>query len=73
MNALRAYRKQTRQTLGDLAAQLDISPGSLSRIERGEQWPDRQFFERITVVSGGKVAPNDFLQPPAPANEGASA
>jgi len=52
MNALRTWRKAQKLTLEDLAPKLAVSVGSLSRIERGEQWPDREFFERLPHVTG---------------------
>lgn len=52
MSALREWRKAKKITLEDLAERFGVSVGSLSRIERGEQWPDREFFERLTVITG---------------------
>lgn len=61
MNALRTWRKDANLTLEEAAPLLAVSVGSLSRIERGEQWPDRAFFERLAEVTNGAVTPNDFL------------
>lgn len=52
MNALRTWRKAKKLTLEEAAPMLATSTGSLSRIERGEQWPDREFFERLPQVTG---------------------
>ena len=60
MNALRTWRRQNGLTIEQMAERLRVSTGSLSRIERGEQWPDREFFERMTTETGGAVTPNDF-------------
>jgi len=61
MNALRNWRKQNNLTLEEASAALAVSVGSLSRIERGEQWPDRSFFERLAKATSGEVTANDFL------------
>jgi transcriptional regulator with XRE-family HTH domain len=63
MTALREFRKQRRETLEDWASRLGVSVTSLSRIERGEQWPERGFFERLREETGGEVTPDDFLAP----------
>ncbi len=52
MSALREWRKAENITLEDMAVRFGVSVGSLSRIERGEQWPDREFFERMTEITG---------------------
>lgn len=45
---------------------LSVSTGSLSRIERGEQWPDREFFERLPQVTG--ITADELISSlPAPA------
>lgn len=69
MSALRDYRKAAKITLDDMAPKLGVSVGSLSRIERGEQWPDREFFERLQVVTEGKVTADDMISNPAPSPE----
>lgn len=61
MNALRTWRKKRDLTQDKLAESLGVSVGSLSRIERGEQWPDRSFFERLVEVTSGCVTANDFV------------
>ena len=62
MNKLRDWRRQNKFTLEALAEQLGVATGSLSRIERLEQWPDREFFRRVSVLTRGTVTANDFLQ-----------
>ncbi len=66
MNALRTWRRNQGLTIDEMAERLDVSTGSLSRIERDEQWPDREFFERMTAETSGAVTANDFVAPPAP-------
>ena len=63
MTKLRDWRKSQNLKTSELAGILGMSQGSLSRIERGEQWPDRQFFENVRVVTDGDVTANDFLSP----------
>ena len=61
MNALRTWRKKRDLTQEQMAERLGVSVGSLSRIERGEQWPDRIFFKRLAEETSGSVTANDFL------------
>lgn len=61
MNALRTWRKKRGLTQSEIADTLGVSVVSVSRIERNEQWPDREFFERLAAVTGGSVTANDFL------------
>jgi transcriptional regulator with XRE-family HTH domain len=61
MNALRTWRREQGLTIGEMAGKLGVSVGSLSRIERDDQWPDREFFERMTEATSGAVTANDFV------------
>jgi transcriptional regulator with XRE-family HTH domain len=61
METLRAYRRSAGFTLKEMARKLWLTPASLSRIERGEQWPDKRFFERVHAVTKGAVTPNDLI------------
>jgi transcriptional regulator with XRE-family HTH domain len=61
MSDLRTWRKVAGHTLEQAATLLGTSTGSLSRIERGEQWPDPEFFRRVVDVTNGEVTPNDFF------------
>jgi len=65
MNALRTWRREQGLTIEAMAERLGVSIGSLSRIERDDQWPDREFFERMAVETSGAVTVNDFVQVPA--------
>jgi transcriptional regulator with XRE-family HTH domain len=58
---LRDWRKAENMTGAELAPLLGLSQGSLSKIETGKQWPDRETMERIVAVSDGAVTANDFL------------
>lgn len=69
MNALRTWRRERGLTIEQMAERLGVSVGSLSRIERGEQWPDREFFERMIVETAGEITANDFCQPPDDLNQ----
>jgi transcriptional regulator with XRE-family HTH domain len=62
MNALRTWRREQGLTIETMAERLGVSVGSLSRIERNEQWPDRDFFERMASETCGAVTANDFVQ-----------
>ncbi len=61
MNALRNWRKRRNVSIEAMATAIGISIGSLSRIERGEQWPPRETFARILDVTDGEVTANDFV------------
>jgi transcriptional regulator with XRE-family HTH domain len=58
---LRTWRKSRGLTIEAVARDLDISGASLSRIERGEQWPDRAMMIRIVDLTNGDVRADDFL------------
>ena len=47
---LRKWRGERTQE--DVAAMFDITPATLSRIERFEQWPQRELAERICDITG---------------------
>ena len=72
MNALRKWRRTRELTIETMAERLGISVGSLSRIERDEQWPDRKFFEAVVELTNGEVTANDFVAQPAPSAEEAT-
>lgn len=61
MNALRTWRKAKNISLESMASTLGVSAGSLSRIERGEQWPSRETFAKVADATNGEVTANDFL------------
>jgi transcriptional regulator with XRE-family HTH domain len=73
MTKLREYRKAQKITIADMAPLLGVSTASLSRIENGSQWPDRDFFERLPEVTCGHVTANDFIPSPSPQREGEAA
>ena len=58
--ALRNWRQANNLTILQLAQRLGVSGPSLSKVERGKQWPDREFFERVHVATNGEVTANDF-------------
>ena len=62
MASLRAWRKSQKITLDELSKRIGISDASLSRIERGEQWPDRATIQRIVAETNGDVGINDFFE-----------
>jgi transcriptional regulator with XRE-family HTH domain len=69
---LHDYRKKHGITLQVLGEALGVEKGHLSRIERGQVWPSRDFFERLVELTNGEVTANDFVAPPAPAAEEAT-
>jgi transcriptional regulator with XRE-family HTH domain len=44
---LRDVRLSLGLTLVEVAGRLEVDPSTLSRIERGRQWPTRDLLERI--------------------------
>jgi len=54
--------KKWRENMGlsstQAAAVLGLSQPSVSRIERGEQWPDPETMERLVQASGGAITPD---------------
>ncbi|XAI95911.1 hypothetical protein [Microcystis phage Mwe-JY25] len=58
---LRQFRREQGLSLEALGKDLGVDKGRLSRIERGQIWPSRDFFIRLAEVSRGRVTPNDFL------------
>ena len=62
MASLRTWRKAQKITLGELSKRLGMSDASLSRIERGEQWPDRETIQRIVDETNGDVSINDLFE-----------
>lgn len=45
----------------EAASAIGISPAQLSRIERGEQWPEPDTLLRIESGTDGQVTANDVL------------
>jgi transcriptional regulator with XRE-family HTH domain len=64
MNSLRAWRKSRSLTLIEMAGRIGVSVGSLSRIERDEQWPDRAVILRIVEETDGEVTADALLNMP---------
>lgn len=63
MSALHDFRKARGLTLAAVASKLGgVSVGSLSRIEKGVQWPSADLARRIAAFTNGEVTPNDFLK-----------
>ena len=65
MTTLREYRKSRGIPLEVVATEVGVSSASLSRIERGEQWPDKLILENIERYTDGEVTPNDFTARPS--------
>lgn len=58
---LRDWRKANHFSLETLAAELNISPSSLSRIERNKQSPLIGTAKKIIEISKGYLKPEDFF------------
>lgn len=58
---LRSYREQAGLSLDELAALVETSKASLSRIETRAQTPSLGLVERIVKASGGLLSANDFF------------
>lgn len=59
---LRKARQRAAKKLGDVAAAVDISEGSLSRIECGKQTPSPELAERLARYFG-TVSEIEILYP----------
>lgn len=62
MFAIRAYLRRHGMTLTQLAEKVgDVTPTSLSRIDRGEQEPGARLLKRIAAATDGELTPNLVL------------
>jgi transcriptional regulator with XRE-family HTH domain len=61
-NPVRKYRLACKLKLRELAARIDISVPSLSKIERGKQVPSLELISRLIKLSRGKLRADDFLE-----------
>lgn len=61
---LRVYRFENQITLEELAQKLEVDASTLSRIEQRQLRPSMALAERIAHATGGRVMPNDFIDPP---------
>lgn len=57
---LREWRKARDLTAAMLAEQLGMTQPTLTRIERGETWPNPETIEKIFDVTGGEVTVADL-------------
>jgi transcriptional regulator with XRE-family HTH domain len=60
IHPLRKYRQRSHLSLFNLAEQCGTSAATISRIERGGQWPDRELMQRLIDATGGEVTFADF-------------
>lgn len=67
------YMTRNRLTDDALAAALNVSRATVSRLRRGRMVPSFELAARIHAVTGRKVTPNDFLANlPTPSTERAA-
>lgn len=55
------YLTNERLTESAFAAKIGVSQPHVGRIRKGRVWPQKDTMERILIVTGGRVTPNDFL------------
>ncbi|HAT2328196.1 MULTISPECIES: helix-turn-helix transcriptional regulator [Citrobacter] len=60
---LRILRKSQGMTLSYVAKGVDIDPGNLSRIERGQQIASLDIAERLVSFFSGKINELEILYP----------
>ena len=65
---LRILRKSQGMTLSHVAKEVDIDPGNLSRIERGQQIASLDVVERLVRFFSGKINELEILYPHRYAN-----
>ena len=58
---LRDWRKTRNLTMAQAVDVLGLSQPSISRIERGEQWPDKGTMQKIIDRTNGEVTANDLM------------
>lgn len=61
IHPLRNYRQESGISLTALAERCGTSAATISRIERGEQWPDSELMQKLIDATIEKVSANDFL------------
>lgn len=61
-NALHKFRVEKQLTQEALADALGVTKGMISKWERGEAVPRRQYLSAIFNFTGGAVTANDFMQ-----------
>jgi transcriptional regulator with XRE-family HTH domain len=61
LHPLRAFRIARGIKLRDLAKDTKMSPASISRIERFEQFPSSDALKRLREYSGHVLSANDFF------------
>jgi DNA-binding XRE family transcriptional regulator len=59
-HVLRRYRVTIGVSLADFAARCEASAATISRIERGEQWPSWRLAKRILAATGNTLSFNDL-------------
>lgn len=59
---LRDWRTKREMTAVELADKLGMSQAGLTRVERGETWPDRKTVEKIVTFSEGEVTASDLYE-----------
>jgi transcriptional regulator with XRE-family HTH domain len=67
MSPLRTWRGE--RSLEEVAALLEITPATLSRIERGETWVGREIARRLRELTG--LSLDDLLIDPTKDNNAA--
>lgn len=67
--------QNNKMSMAVLAERLNVSQPTISRIEAGKQWPDRDLLQKIFDLTDGQVTPNDFVLfgVPLQGEEGATA
>jgi transcriptional regulator with XRE-family HTH domain len=61
VHVLRKYRQEAGIALSVFAEQCGASAATISRIERGIQWPSRKLTRRLLAATNHTVAFADFL------------
>lgn len=54
------YLKSEGINQADFGKKIGLSGASVSRLKRGQQWPDKDTVRRIEMATGGQVTANDF-------------
>jgi transcriptional regulator with XRE-family HTH domain len=62
MHPLKAYRQARKLKMDDVVRATGLSKATISRIERGKQFPSALALNKLREFSGNLLSANDFFQ-----------
>lgn len=67
------FMTETDSSLAVMAEKVGVTREAIRLWAAGERTPRPKWMRKIAEATEGKVTPNDFLDPPAPADHGRAA